>query len=321
MSKAAIANTPWQRWLARRLPAAREHTLSHRGIFILPSGFGLFWLMLVLLLYLFGTNYQNNLVIGLSLLMVSIFVTSLIYGYRNLAGLTIKANWPAQVYAGETLAMPLQLESSNPSWQIALNYPKNRIVELSRVAGSTVDTLVPLRETQRGRLYPGRLKVSSRYPMGLCQAWSHLDMDIAPIVFAKPERPAETAPFSYYAGEDEPFGGKYINGVDEFSGLRDYVKGESLKQLAWKQLAQGRGMLTKQFEQPQGETIWLGLPVSGDVERNLSALSYLVDSYSREQQIFGLSLQPNGATSLPPGTGEAHRQACQEAIALYGEAD
>ena len=65
----------WSAWISRRLPPSAKVTLGHKGIFILPSAFGLVWLALVVLLYLFGTNYQNNLVIGLSLLLASIFNT------------------------------------------------------------------------------------------------------------------------------------------------------------------------------------------------------------------------------------------------------
>ncbi|MCL1039178.1 DUF58 domain-containing protein [Shewanella submarina] len=307
----------WQRWLARRLPAAREHTLTHKGIFILPTGFGVFWLLLVLLLFLFGTNYQNNLVIGLAMLMASIFNTCLIFGYRNLAGLTIKGHWPAQVYAGETLAMPIQLESSHACWQVGLNYPKNRIAEITRITDSAVEVLVPVRHTQRGRMNLGRVRISSCYPMGLCRAWSHLDMAMSPLVFAKPEKPDDKRSYMDFHGNDDVNGGNQLNGVDEFSGLRDYIRGESLKQVAWKQLAQGRGMLTKQFEQPQGEAIWLVLPgADTDLEKRLSALSYLVEYFSRDQHLFGLEL--NGE-QVAPGAGESHRLACQEAIALYGE--
>ncbi|MCF1437425.1 MAG: hypothetical protein LPD71_01320, partial [Shewanella sp.] len=113
----------WQRWLDYKLPPARQHTLSHSGIFILPTTFGIIWLLLVVLLFLFGTNFQNNLIIALSLIMVSIFNTCLIFGYRNLAGLTLKSTKPAQVYAGETLAMPMLLNAKLAGWQIELAYP------------------------------------------------------------------------------------------------------------------------------------------------------------------------------------------------------
>ncbi|MGI2261032.1 DUF58 domain-containing protein [Shewanella sp. GXUN23E] len=304
----------WQRWLDYKLPAARQHTLSHNGIFILPTAFGIFWLLLVVLLFLFGTNYQNNLVIALSLIMGSIFNTCLIFGYRNLAGLTLKSGLPAQVYAGETLAMPIQLDARHAGWQIELAYPGNQTTEIPRITGHPLQVLVAIRQTLRGRLTPGRLKVSSCYPMGLCRAWSHLDMAVEPLVFAAPIKPEHAKRYTGQAGQRDLQSGTRVAGVDEFSGLRDYIPGESPKQIAWKQVAQGRGMLIKQFEQPHGNAIWLTLPDEQALEQHLSALGYLVDNLSRDKQIFGLSLI---SITLGPGTGEAHRLACQEAIALY----
>ena len=103
----------WSRWISKRLPPQAKVTLSHKGIFILPSAFGFAWLALILLLYLFGTNYQNNLVIGLSLLLGSVFHTCIIYSYKNLAGLTFSAVTPADAYAQQSHSFPILLTGHN----------------------------------------------------------------------------------------------------------------------------------------------------------------------------------------------------------------
>ncbi|WP_293632853.1 DUF58 domain-containing protein [Shewanella sp. CG12_big_fil_rev_8_21_14_0_65_47_15] len=316
----------WQRWLARRLPPSTEITLSHRSIFILPSGFGLIWLALVLLLYLFGTNYQNNLVIGLSILLLSLFNTCILYSYKNLAGLHLRAVPPPEVYAGETITFPVLLSSNHMSHNVNLSYPQNLSFMIKQVGADEVQALVPFEHGERGILNPGRLKIESFYPLGLCRAWSHIDLDTRHLVYAAPIE----APLHLEATDDSleemppKFAGKHVAGIDEFKGLKPYVLGESLKQVAWKQWAQGRGLLTKEFEQPQGDPVWLRLrPDPKRLEFQLSQLSWQVNKLSQLEQYFGLLLHTLEGEDiiLAPAVGNSHRVACQKALALYPQID
>jgi uncharacterized protein (DUF58 family) len=312
----------WDRWLTRRLPPQKYITLSHRSIFILPSGFGLFWMGLIVLLYLFGTNYQNNLVIGLSLLLASVFHTCIIYSYKNLAGLSFNAMSPPIAYAGDSSPFPIMLTGNarnkhkdTTHQQICLQFKHQRHVRLKHMEQQSVAT-VPFEHPKRGYLNPGRIKVSSNFPLGLCRAWSYVDLDIHHVIFAKPEA-SDIVLSSQVSDSDSQYEhGKLRPGVDDYKGLRAYVPGESLKQVAWKQWAQDKGMLSKEFAEPEGLPVWLTLANTNgkDIEQQLSRLAWQVDKLSQKQQIFGLLL---GQTVINQHTGEAHRIACQTAIATY----
>ncbi|WP_259394856.1 DUF58 domain-containing protein [Shewanella sp. SR44-3] len=321
----------WQKWLAKRIPASRQFTLSHKSIFILPSAFGLAWIGLILLLYLFGTNYQNNLIIGLSLLLASLFQTCIIYSYKNLAGLRLSAIKNPQIYAGGTASFAVELShhdlglaasQSNPHGsrdnrhqQICLRFANQHHVRVKHVINEQL-TYVPLDNCQRGRLNPGRITVESYFPLGLCRTWSYVDLDLQQIIFAKP-KPYEIilSAADKEAQEDEH--GLQRAGVSEFNELRAYVPGESLKQVAWKQWAQGKGLLTKTFSQPQGKPLWLLLAnITGhDIEERLSKLAWQVDELSRRQQVFGVVL--DNAHTIEQNIGDSHRITCQQAIALF----
>ena len=306
----------FSRWLASRLPPASKVTLAHKSVFILPTGFGMLWLFLVLILFLFGTNYQNNLVIALSLLLLSVFNTCIIYSYRNLAGLTISSKSCPQAYAGDTLVFPIHLSAKQTQFSVLINYPQNQIKRLDKVTTQPTNTLISFDNSYRGIVSPGRLKIESRYPLGLCRAWSHVDLDNQHIVFASPldakEQLTHFDNSHEYIANDQ---GGHIPGVDEFKGLRQHIPGESLKQVAWKQLAQGRGMLTKEFQQPQGQPQWLTLAdlTINELETRLSQLTHSVDTLSGKGQVFGLVL---GDNIIPPSEGESHRIRCLQAIAL-----
>jgi uncharacterized protein (DUF58 family) len=312
----------WSRWISKRLPPQKQITLSHKGIFILPSGFGLVWIGLIVLLYLFGTNYQNNLVIGLSLLLASVFHTCIIYSYKNLAGLTFNAVTPPQGYAEDSMPFPIMLtghtRQNNPDTthqQICLQFSYQRHVRVKQMHEQTI-AIVPFEQPKRGKLNPGRIKVSSYFPLGLCRAWSYVDLDIHHVIFAKPEM-CDIELVSHISDNDNHNEhGKLRPGVDDYKGLRSYIPGESLKQVAWKKWAQGKGMLSKEFAEPEGLPVWLTLAnTSGnDIEHKLSKLAWQVDKLSQSQQIFGLILDEH---IINQQTGEAHRVACHTAIATY----
>ncbi|MCL1048133.1 DUF58 domain-containing protein [Shewanella abyssi] len=306
----------FSRWLSRRIPAAYKVTLSHKSIFILPTGFGFSWLLLIVLLFIFGTNYQNNLVMGLSFLLVSVFNTCIIYSYRNLAGLTLSSTVSqSNTFAGQPCYIPILLSSVNNAFEIKLNFHGHGSEVVKKVTDDTSVSNLCVDRTQRGTLTPGRIKVESRFPLGLCRVWSHVDLDITQVIYPKPIKNQHQLSCHPQSSNNSSELGKFVAGVDEFKGLKQYVRGEPLKQIAWKQWAQGRGMLTKEFQQPQGAPLWLMLESdSRDLELNLSYLSWQAQQLSQKQQIFGLSI---GTTIIEPALGEQHRVNVQTHLALY----
>ncbi|ABZ76424.1 protein of unknown function DUF58 [Shewanella halifaxensis HAW-EB4] len=305
----------WQRWISRRIPAKEQITLSHKSIFILPTGFGLAWIFLFVLLFLFGTNYQNNLVMGLSFLLLSIFNTCIIYSYKNLAGLTLSSSKASNGFAGQAVYFPINLSSPNNAYEIQLNFQNQPLEVVKTVNSHQTQTLVTYNHSHRGINRPGRIKIETRYPLGLCRAWSHIDLALAQLAFTQPIIDPNPIQLSANQSDDPQDTGKYVAGVDEYKGLKEYQVGEPLKQVAWKQWAQGRGMLTKEFEEPQGAPMWLSLQATAnDIELALSHLSWHTEQLSAKNQAFGLIID---GVSIPPAHGEQHRVQVQTQLALF----
>jgi uncharacterized protein (DUF58 family) len=111
-----------------------------------------------------------------------------------------------------------------------------------------------------------------------------------------------------------------IRGDEEFQSLRAYKPGDTPRQIAWKALARGQGLLVKEFGATASADLWLdfemlkGLPV----EEILSRLTWWVLEAERAQVPYGLKLP---GQSFPPLTGARHRDACLEALALYALVD
>ncbi|MCG9731779.1 DUF58 domain-containing protein [Shewanella sp. Isolate13] len=308
-------NQQWQSWISRRLPAKERITLSHKSIFILPTGFGLTWLALLIILFLFGTNYQNNLVMGLSFLLLSVFNTCIIYSYKNLAGLTLSGTQANNPVAGQPIYFPVNLTSPNSAYEVQLNFENQPIEVINKVDPHQTQALIGYNNAHRGINHPGRIKIETRYPLGLFRAWSHIDLALTQLVYAKPIVDPKPLCLSAQQSADQQATGKYVAGIDEYKGLKEYARGESLKQVAWKQWAQGRGLLTKEFEEPQGAPMWLSLEDEiQDLELALSHLAWHTEQLSSKGQVFGLKI---GAVSIPPSHGEHHRKQVQTQLALF----
>ena len=95
-----MVKNAWQRWLDRRLPRARQVRLDQRRIFILPTGYGVLYLIVAVLLFFGGVNYENNLILALCFLMVSLFVVAILHTFRNLSGLMLRAGGGRSGFVG-----------------------------------------------------------------------------------------------------------------------------------------------------------------------------------------------------------------------------
>ncbi|BAN49050.1 DUF58 domain-containing protein [Metapseudomonas resinovorans] len=307
------------RWLARRIPPASQVRLDQRRIFILPTRAGLAFGLALVPMLLVAINYQNSLAYALTFLLLSVFLVAILHTFRNLAGLTLKAAGGAPVFLGEQAHFHFILESAGREHQaIAVGWPPLPLQVLDVPARGVCPVELHLPTEHRGWLRPGRLRVESRYPLGLLVAWSWIDLDQALLVYPHPL--AGDLPLTPGQGEDEEDDGQHVLGVgaDDYQGLRAYQPGDSRRRLHWKAYSRGQGLFVKEFAALAGRDLWLDLErVDGGLEQRLGMLCHWVLQFSSRGQPFGLRL---GGQVLAPDVGEAHREACLRALALYGHA-
>ena len=102
----------WHRWLGRRLPPAQSVTLDHRKLFVLPTMSGAAFLLVICLLWLLGTNYENNLVFALTFLLMGLFIILPVHTFANLSGLRLQLREARAAFAGD---YGLRLPWKNPA--------------------------------------------------------------------------------------------------------------------------------------------------------------------------------------------------------------
>ncbi len=299
------------RWLARRIPPAPRIRLGQRCIFILPTRFGALFLLMALLIFMVGINYSNSLALGLSFLLLSLFLVAIVETFRNLSGLELVARRSGEGHVGEDIRFELQL-AGRAHQGLELGWPGGPTAQAEVRAGKprALNLFYPARA--RGWLQPGRLRVASVYPLGLLQAWSWVDLCQQALVFPRP-LPAPLPSGGWVSGQGR---GAEVSGVDDFAGLKRYQQGDAISQIAWKKQAKGGQLLTKQFSARQETRFWLSWAhTEGDVERRLGMLCHWVLEAERRQQAYGLDIP---GTRLEPGLGARQCQQSLRALALFG---
>jgi uncharacterized protein (DUF58 family) len=357
----------WDRWLDKRIPAATQHHLDHQNIFIFPAKFGWLFLSLCLLLFLLGTNYQNNLMLLLCYFLLALFLVNLLASYINFARIDLQIGKCPEVFVGDNLNIPLWLNANNSDvcpvngllffkfqiieYQSSKKTKNQQNYPLVQIDADILTNPIYLSQEcqQRGKLRLSRVTVESFYPMGLYRCWTHLAFIHNVTVFPKPI-PCDIQLYASRRDVSEQNSAKKSgqmsnqqSGHDDFSHLKAYQLGDPLNHVAWKQLAKGRGMVSKQFTTIGQHIGWLRLsPESNNqilsqpstnsekladkialdkitlnkvaLDKNLGELCYQVIELSRAQRTFGLDL---GVQCIAPDSGAEHRVACLHALAYF----
>src|SRR5690606_33348515 len=185
--------------------------------------------------------------------------------------LILKAGACGAVFAGEQARFRVRLESAGRAHQaIALGWPPQPLQTVDVPARGLRECELSLPAPRRGWLRPERMRVESRFPLGILVAWSWVDLDQAVLVYPRPQE--GDLPLAAGAdGGDELEGGRAIGqGADDYQGLRSYQPGDSRRRMHWKAFSRGQGLLVKDFAALAGRDLWLDFQtLDGDTEARL----------------------------------------------------
>ena len=303
---------------------AGEVLLHRRRVYILPTNAGIGFAALLLVLLVGATNYSLGLGFALAFLLLSCGLVDMIMTYRNLAQLVLRPGRVAAVFAGAEARFELYLINRSPldRYAIGVDFAGDGPRYLTdAAAGEEAMLELACATTTRGWLAAPKVRLVTRFPLGLFRAWAYWQPAMRALVYPFPESDAPPLPL---AGDvalvDQRRGG---GGQDDFAGIRNYQAGDSMRSLAWRQIARldlehGGQLVTKHFEGGGADELVLdfaSLPASLTVEARLSRMTRWVLMAEQRGLPYGFRL---GSEQMVPGTGIAHQTACLQALALYG---
>ena len=306
-------------WIFRaRFPENPPVVLIQRRIFILPSRTGYFFAFVLVLLLIASINYSLSLGYLLTFLLASMGGIAMFHTFRNLVQLTVSPGKVEPVFAGETAYFSIVLANqAMPRYAVGIKRAQIRDAEPEfSDAGEQTSTVfqIPMRAAKRGYLKCGRLEIFTEYPVGLFHAWSYVDFGMTCLVYPKPDPGAGALPLDM-RGSGE--GNVPVRGDEEFQSLRAYRAGDTPRQIAWKALARGQGLLVKEFGSTASADLWLDYEsLQGlSMEERLGHLTWWVIEAERVHMPYGLKL---GDCRIHPMLGPKHRDECLQALALFG---
>lgn len=300
--------------------------LNRRRIFILPTAAGLLFAATLTVMLLGAINYDNSLAYGLTFLIASLMPVAILHTYRNLAGLELSSAAPQPVFAGEPLHLPVVLDNRGLPARAAieLHYlAAERVWQRARSGARTLsldaDSLrtieLPVSHLDRGIHTLGRVRIGSRFPLGLFYTWSDFSCTCTVVVYPKPAGNLPL-PASIDDQGDDLIG--QLSGSDDFVGFRGYRPGDSMRSIDWKAVARGQELLVKRFSGSGTRQIdldWDATRALGNTETRLSQLCRWVLDAERRGLRYRLRLPD---AELPLDNGPQHRHACLLALSRYG---
>ncbi len=292
--------------------------LGQRRIFIVPTRAGLLFATALLVMLIGAINYNLALGHALVFLLAGLGMAGMVHTFRNLHGLLVTPGRSEAVFAGETAHFTLTLDNDRkqPRQALELGIAGEKTVPaaVDRLASTKIN--IPLLARQRGWLELPRIRLSTVYPLGLFVAWSYLQPAMRCLVYPQPlfsalPPPRPTAQGGARSGE---------GGEEDFAGFRERQPADSPRHVAWKASARqngDQGLLVKQFAggaETELQLDWASTAGMASSEERLSLLTGWVISAADEGCRYSLAMP---GQNIPPGSGEAHRRHCLEALALF----
>lgn len=307
------------RYAERRLPALTRYrvpeplpiALHRRRVYILPTGFGIFFGATLITMLLGALNFNNNSALLLTFLVSGVVFMSLSRTVGNLARLELATLRAQPVHAGHALTLVLGFATrdgrAHPTCKLAAGAA---VLEFDLPAGgATVEIALPT--VRRGWLPIGRMTLSTEYPLGMFRAWSVLNPAQPALVYPAPETQAPPLP----RGEARDGRARSQSGGDDWQGLREFRVGDSRRLVAWKASARHDRLLVKEFATPQAEELLLDHAQLGALpgEQRIARLTRWVLEAGQQQVPFTLVLP---AARIGPGHDAHHVERCLRELAL-----
>lgn len=303
----------------RRLPALTRNkaaeslpvVLNRRRIYIVPSGYGIAFGGLLMVMLLGALNYSNNAALLLTCLLGAAVVNSMLLTFRALDRLSLEALSGATVCAGDPLALQLDFDGNgrnHPALQ--LDVAEQVVIFAVRATEQAHRVSISIPTERRGWLQVPRLRVLSRYPFGWFRAWSWLAPQRKILVYPRAEAIGPPPP----AARGEHALQRLEHG-DEWAGLRDYRQGDPLKHVAWKASARNDTLRVKTFDRAATNAAWrLQWSSTGlhDNEARIARLARWVNEAYAAGRHWSLELP---GAHLRAAAGSAHFHRCMRALA------
>jgi uncharacterized protein (DUF58 family) len=285
--------------------------LTQKKLYVLPTGFGVFSALILLISVMGALNYNNNLALAFAFLFCVLMFLSVHIAHRNLLRIEFTHVQAQSAFAEGELAVEVGMRPADGRARTCLRGAFEH--------GATAEFELPDAAAVRFALTAGRrgwqtlppLTLSTQWPFGLFVVWSHAWPEVQALIYPKleakpPSLPIDSAQISGHAPR---------TGDEDLRNLRDYRPGDAPRQIAWRASARTGELRTRELESQASSDVVLdyqqiaGLAHEGKLAR-LAAWCVRAESLGLN---FELRLPHQ---RVGPARGPAHMHECLRLLAL-----
>ena len=302
------------RWIRNRQGEDSLPAIFHRKrLYVLPTRGGLLFALMLLFMLVAGLNYANSIALFLTFMLAGLALVAMHRAHRNLLNVELVQTATSPAFAGQTAA--LRCTFRNPSrlmrYGVTLRAERTGVVVADLPPLDSTSLELPVPTQKRGILRIDRVRIATRFPFGLFEAWTYVHRAFEIVVYPRAEGPLLPPP---EPGGEPTARAALASGDDEWVGLRAFRDGDSPRQVAWKAYARGAPLLVKEYGSAAGQPHLFDFDSLRGLatEARLSQLCrWIVNSEARGQ---AYSLKIPGV-EIPVGRGLVHEERCLTALA------
>lgn len=306
-----------------------------------------FWILSIfaLVAYSGAISREQSLPWFLAALISAALLTGLLWPHWLVRRLSVRRVGPLKALEGDTATF--QIEVRNGGWlprfmlelfdhlpfvgaaELGVNQEDKLLGSIASVpAGAVRRFEVALQCEKRGFYRLGPVSLASSFPLGLAEArigteHTRQSFTIYPQVFPIISLPLSGAPSQIHCGAYcLPEGA----GAAEFSGLREYRRGDNPRHVHWPTTARLNELMVKEFEPLASACLYIALDLAQDADIGRGKHSILeyairiaasVAGYACRQNIHSRMLAQGLETvRIVSGKGEFHYQGILDALAV-----
>ena len=294
-----------QQWLSKRFQYQAPKKIKQNDVLVFVYQYGFLYMVLILITFIAGVNYANNLILGFCFLISAILCMSFYLTFKQLHGLSIEIISPEIGRVNDVFSVKIILKQDAKIPRYLYFKCADQLQSL-RLDGLQHSLELHFIAQQRG-LYPLLpIQLYSSYPLGLVRAWTYFYTQQEIWIAPQPKALSRESQSDASLGRPD---------LDEFYELRSFKAGDSLQAISWKQVARGQGMYVKQF-QDQADIQTLNIDYaqmpSNEHEEKLSLMMALVDQCEQQQIPYQILLPK---IKLEAGCGEQQYLRTQQQLA------
>lgn len=303
--------------VARHCPSGGFVDIKLRQAYILPTLKGLYYIVTLVVMFIWSTNYGLSLGFILLFLALMVFLVFAVFTVRNITNLRLQAVATNPTFLNESPKFSLRVEKLEALDKVSLSAVRNN--QRSNVVSLIEDKddlfKIPDSQLKRGLHVLDYVKIETMYPLGLFRSWFWLKVDETLLVYPTPKGKLPIPLVLKSQGHKDKHQVNF--GSEDFFGLREYQFGDSLKHIVWKK-SQGNQVMAKQFADNAGESCELDFNnpqlAQMALEEKISQLTLWVLNAEKQGLNYKLVL-PTKVSGY--GRGGEHMRRCLKELACF----